>query len=245
MARLAADAASVPAATGFPREAGRLCTDASGVPRVVIPNTLDMQVFKPGDRAEARRRFGLPAEGRMILFGAAAGRADPIKGFDLLEAAIGRLAAVAPRRPVPRDIRLDPCSAAAGSQDAAAYQIGELRDPERLAMLSTAADVFVAPSRIDNPAEHAPGGAGLRLLPSSGVRYQQHAGHPWPEPSMACSRPPSMSRLLRRGIVSVVEDTARRGARPSGRTQRSGSDRRTSWRRHVELYRHAPGPSQN
>jgi glycosyltransferase involved in cell wall biosynthesis len=47
----------------------------------VIPNGVDVEVFRPRDRAEARSRFGLAADGRCALF---VGRTEVRKGADLL-----------------------------------------------------------------------------------------------------------------------------------------------------------------
>ena len=127
-------------------EASLLMRDA---PRAVIPNTLDMDIFRPLDRDQARNRLQLPREGRMVLFGADQGRADPRKGFDLLEAALARL---------PSDNAGKIFLATFGSRNAVAtrvsglrsHEFGVIRDDERLALLYSAADVFVAPSRQDN-----------------------------------------------------------------------------------------------
>ena len=50
----------------------------------VIPNGVDTQLFSPGDRAEARARLGLDAEGRYALF---VGRFEYRKGADLIPTA--------------------------------------------------------------------------------------------------------------------------------------------------------------
>jgi len=55
----------------------------------VIPTPVDLDVFKPGPRDEARRQLGLPADGRLILFGGDPGR--PEKRFALAQAAVGAL----------------------------------------------------------------------------------------------------------------------------------------------------------
>jgi glycosyltransferase involved in cell wall biosynthesis len=47
----------------------------------VIPNGVDTNVFRPRDRGEARRRFGLEPDGRYALF---VGRTEARKGADLL-----------------------------------------------------------------------------------------------------------------------------------------------------------------
>src|SRR5207237_704160 len=41
----------------------------TGVRYEIVPSGLDLELFKPGDRAAARRALDLPVEGRLILFG--------------------------------------------------------------------------------------------------------------------------------------------------------------------------------
>ena len=53
----------------------------------VIPNGVDTDLFRPRDRAEARRRLGLDGEGRLALF---VGRTEARKGADLLMPACAR-----------------------------------------------------------------------------------------------------------------------------------------------------------
>jgi teichuronic acid biosynthesis glycosyltransferase TuaC len=69
----------------------------AGLPReriVEVRNGVDLERFRPGDRAAARRRLGLPAAGRVLL---GVGRLVPGKGFDRAAAALARL---------PADVRL-------------------------------------------------------------------------------------------------------------------------------------------
>lgn len=54
----------------------------------VIPNGINTDAFYPIDRAQARARLGLPAEGRIVL---SVGRLHESKGFPLLVEAVGRL----------------------------------------------------------------------------------------------------------------------------------------------------------
>jgi glycosyltransferase involved in cell wall biosynthesis len=53
----------------------------------VIPNGVDTDLFRPRDRAEARRRLGLEPDGRLALF---VGRTEARKGADLLLPACAR-----------------------------------------------------------------------------------------------------------------------------------------------------------
>lgn len=56
----------------------------------IIPNGVDTVHFSPGDRTAARLEFGLPQSARLI---GSAGRLEPVKGHDLLIAALAKLPA--------------------------------------------------------------------------------------------------------------------------------------------------------
>ncbi len=119
-------------------------------PCTVIPNGIDTERFKPLDRTLARDALGLATQKQYILFGAADSTDDPRKGFTLLQAALRRLSqqCAAGRvellvfgawsARVPLDLGLP------------VHYLGELRDEYSLALLYSAADLFVAPSLQDN-----------------------------------------------------------------------------------------------
>src|SRR5688572_1175949 len=54
----------------------------------VIPNGIDGELFKPGDRAEARKKLSLPQGEHIVLTGAVGAVRDERKGFQLLTAAL-------------------------------------------------------------------------------------------------------------------------------------------------------------
>lgn len=62
----------------------------------VIRGGVDLAVFRPGDRAAARARFGIPADARVLLFAANGIRGNPWKDYAGLRAV---LAGLAERRP--------------------------------------------------------------------------------------------------------------------------------------------------
>jgi len=53
-----------------------------------IPNTIDINIFKPLSRSNSRSLLGLPSDKNLILFGAMGGDSDPRKGFKYLHEAI-------------------------------------------------------------------------------------------------------------------------------------------------------------
>jgi len=50
-------------------------------PVVNLPNPLDTDLFSPSDNTQARALFNLPADKKLILFGAMGATSDPRKGF--------------------------------------------------------------------------------------------------------------------------------------------------------------------
>jgi glycosyltransferase involved in cell wall biosynthesis len=54
---------------------------------LVLPDPVDLELFTPGDRAEARRSLGLDPERRYVLF-TSVHRNNPLKRLELAEAAV-------------------------------------------------------------------------------------------------------------------------------------------------------------
>lgn len=114
------------------------------VRRIHHPHDLDL--FKPVARETARRILGWPEDQPIILFGAVHGGSDPRKGFSLLSEALDR--------PILRNARI-PCElrvfgASHGPSLSSAHPIryvGEINDDVHMALLYSAADVVVVPSR--------------------------------------------------------------------------------------------------
>jgi glycosyltransferase involved in cell wall biosynthesis len=110
----------------------------------VIANGLDLTLFKLADRDRARAHFGLPPNETILLFGAHQLN-DPRKGGDLLQAALER---------IDFPCRLVTFGSGALSFAATKYVTAEtlpsVDDDAELALLYSAADVFICPSREDN-----------------------------------------------------------------------------------------------
>jgi glycosyltransferase involved in cell wall biosynthesis len=116
----------------------------------VIPNGVDTACFRPHDRRLARQRWNLPPDRHLILFGARGGVADPRKGFSHLLAALRALAARGSERNIGLVIFGDAQTRARLDAPFETFPVGQIEDPSLMAMLYSAADVFVAPSTQDN-----------------------------------------------------------------------------------------------
>lgn len=114
----------------------------------IVPRGVDQRLFHPGDRTLARRRLGLPAEGRIVLY---VGRLEEVKGPDILLETAGELS----RRAVPFHLylvgsgslrhRLERQAASSAARDALTF-VGPV-PPEQLGDWYRAADLTVLPSR--------------------------------------------------------------------------------------------------
>ena len=116
----------------------------------VIPNGLDLTVYKPLDQSMARSLFSLPMHKHIVLFGAASPTGERRKGYQLLVEALDQIA-----RTYPID---EICVVLFGQSDGIpsslsgfpVHVIGTLHDDVSLAALYSSADVFVVPSLQDN-----------------------------------------------------------------------------------------------
>ena len=110
----------------------------------VIPNGIDVREFRPMPRAEARARFGLPDEARIVLF-VAEQMADRRKGLRLLLKAFHEL------RSIPNLLLVT--LGRAGHEAIVSERVrhlGSLADSESLRAAYSAADVFAMSSLQDN-----------------------------------------------------------------------------------------------
>lgn len=111
----------------------------------VVPNTLDVDKYKPISKKLAREILCLPLDVKLILFGAIKGTEAPHKGWDLLQPALATVAADVskvhgvifgqgePEHPPVLGMPL--------------HWLGHIYDDATLALLYSAADVMVVPSR--------------------------------------------------------------------------------------------------
>lgn len=112
----------------------------------VIPNAVDVSVFRPMDRAAARRELGLPENAPIFLFGAYGASTDWNKGMDLWRAA---LPAVAKGCSGAVAVLAGGSVGSPGSLPLPVHELGHL-SPERMALAMAAADAAVVPSRMEN-----------------------------------------------------------------------------------------------
>lgn len=110
----------------------------------VIPNGLDTEVFRPIDHQIARQYFDLPEDSAVVLFGAQ-WLTDPRKGGDLLRDTLKQL-----NQPCTLLLFGEGVLPLEGCSHISVRQLGSLADDVSLAMVYSAADVFVCPSREDN-----------------------------------------------------------------------------------------------
>lgn len=110
----------------------------------VIPNGVDLSIFKPGDKQQARKRLGLPLEPKILLFVALWGRSHHYKDFRTMQAAAANVADHFDRSQV--------LFLTVGEQ-ARSESIGRAelhfiapQDPSTLALYYQAADVYVQAS---------------------------------------------------------------------------------------------------
>jgi glycosyltransferase involved in cell wall biosynthesis len=113
-----------------------------------IPNTLDTEKFSPQDKTMARKKLGLPEDKHLVLFGSPGDEQNLRKGWDILKLALAQLSTritnvagviFGQSKPVdPPQLGLP------------LYWMGRLNDEVTVALLYSAVDVVVVPSRQDN-----------------------------------------------------------------------------------------------
>lgn len=116
-----------------------------GRPVHYIPNAFPVDRFTPINQVVARTRLGLPLNKKLLLFGAQ-NAANKRKGGDLLVAALKLLAT----RVKPADIALVLFGEGDLDVPFERHVMGTVNDEEVLAMIYSASDVFLLPSREDN-----------------------------------------------------------------------------------------------
>jgi glycosyltransferase involved in cell wall biosynthesis len=116
----------------------------------VIPNGIDTQKYRPINKYSARDLLNLPQDKKLILFGALRATSDVRKGFNLLQAALKKLSESNWKEKI--EIVIFGASQPDKLPDFGfkVHYLGLLNDDFSLALLYSAADIFVAPSTQDN-----------------------------------------------------------------------------------------------
>jgi glycosyltransferase involved in cell wall biosynthesis len=115
-----------------------------------IPNGIDAETYRPIDRTTARTLLKLPQDKTLVLFGATHATSDPRKGFQFLQAALQNLSQTNASSAL--ELVVFGTSQPAQSQEFGfkTHYLGTLKDDLTLALLYSAADVFILPSTEEN-----------------------------------------------------------------------------------------------
>ncbi len=116
-------------------------SDLASVPRRLVPNAVDVEVFRAGDGAEARAALGLPPDRPLVLFPANVGLQNEFKDGATL---LGALAQIRDLRPV-----LAAFGRAPDVEGVEVLTLDYTSSEERMAAYYRAADVVAYPSRAD------------------------------------------------------------------------------------------------
>jgi glycosyltransferase involved in cell wall biosynthesis len=117
-------------------------------PVSVIPYSIDLDVFAPGDNHAARAALGLTGEDKVVLFGANKGPADPRKGWDLLIEALSRVWAEDQRFHLV--VFGNPDKSQESKVPFPIKWLGNIGSDKQLADTYRLADLIAIPSRADN-----------------------------------------------------------------------------------------------
>ena len=116
----------------------------------VIPNGLDLSIFKPFDKHIARELLSLPQDKKLILFGSMNSTSDKRKGFQYLKPALRSIADNGWRNKAELVIFGSSEPLNPPKLGLKMHYLGHLPGDIALALLYAAADVMVAPSTQEN-----------------------------------------------------------------------------------------------
>lgn len=118
---------------------------------VLIPNPLDLSVFRSHDRLLSCQLLGLNPDRKYLLVGSLTSSSDPVKGFDLFSLALEHLDLSA--------LKLEILTFGTPSKFLAdqypVRSLGFIAEPEKLSHVYSAADVTCVPSRIETHSQTA------------------------------------------------------------------------------------------
>lgn len=121
-----------------------------GQEAVVIPNCLDIDIFKPAKNNYVQEKENYYSRKKLILFGAVRGKDNELKGFLLLKKALVNISSNA-------SVKNLECIIFGGEKKDAfevinginIRDVGQINDDKKLAALYSSADVFVTPSLLE------------------------------------------------------------------------------------------------
>jgi glycosyltransferase involved in cell wall biosynthesis len=203
----------------------------------VLPNPLDTGLYRPQERAAARRQLGLPESRTLLLFGAWGVSGDRRKGFHVLAEALGRLRGLASARGA--DLVLFGASGSERVQGFETHWMGFVSDEARMRLLYSACDVLALPSLQDNyPNTLAEGMAcGLAAVASDTGGIPDLVRHG----ETGLLVPPGDAVRLAEQLARVLGDAALRArlAEAGRRAVEQACDERGVAARYLDLYRRA------
>jgi glycosyltransferase involved in cell wall biosynthesis len=115
-----------------------------------IPNGLNTQLYRPIHRQTARELLHLPLDKQLVLFGAVSATDDPRKGFQLLQPALQSLCGAGWRDRLELVVFGATQPADPPEFGTRVHYLGSFSDDLSLALVYSAADVFVLPSTQEN-----------------------------------------------------------------------------------------------
>lgn len=112
----------------------------------VIPNGLDIGIYKPSDQQTARNILNLPQNKQLILFGAIAATSNKRKGFHWLQPALQKLSQSGWKDKI--ELIVFGASQPENLVDLGfkVHYLGKIDDENKLALLYSSADVMIVPS---------------------------------------------------------------------------------------------------
>ena len=116
----------------------------------VIPNGVDIEIYKPLDQGFCREALSLPKDKKIILFGAMYSTINKNKGFDYLVSALRRIAKTTYKNDVIAVVLGAPAPEMGLDLGLDVRFLGHLHDDTSMAIAYSAANVFVAPSIQEN-----------------------------------------------------------------------------------------------
>ena len=119
-------------------------------PVTVIPNPININIWKPVEKKIARDFFNLPRNFKLILFGSPSGTKDYNKGFDLLKDSIKHLEKINKKENIALVIFGESKPKDEPKFKFPVYYLGYLSDQISLKSIYSSVDVVVIPSRIES-----------------------------------------------------------------------------------------------